>query len=493
MAASDCPQGYQCKFIDSVPEDFYCKKCTLVARQLTFTSCCGESYCHACITDIQEQGKPCPACKKEAFTTVELMKYQKKVNQLQVYCSMKERGCDWSGTLERLDAHQDNCQYVDTKCPLNCHMTIPKNKVEHHVAQHCAKRPYVCHVPLQCPHLCEVTFERDFMEDHMKMCHLQKVRFGFSGVGCDGWFIREDHEEHTRQNSQKHLTLTPSLAVETKEQLQLMLLEQDKKHKEEEEKLRHKVEEQEKKMEEQEKRLIEQEKKLNEQQKKHEVEKRFQDQDRDHKEEKKTQEKRLIEQEKKLNEQQKKNEVEKSFQDQDRDHKEEKKTQEQRERQKELEQKFLKLSRISYNQKFKMESFSKEKAQDLHSTWKSPAKYTHVSGYQFCIGVDANGRGLGRGKSIYVAVWGVPGKFDDQLKWPAKANFTIELINQQGGENATCTTLVNLERSMMKHTFLASFQRITIGGGHAFLENSLLYNFLNDDTLFFHVSEIHLL
>ena len=70
MATSDCPQGCQCEFIDSVPEDFYCKKCTLVARRLTFTSCCGESYCHACITDIQEQGKPCPACEKEAFTTV---------------------------------------------------------------------------------------------------------------------------------------------------------------------------------------------------------------------------------------------------------------------------------------------------------------------------------------------------------------------------------------------------------------------------------------
>ena len=164
---------------------------------------------------------------------------------------MKERGCDWSGTLElntHLDQDQDNCQYVDTKCPLNCHMTIPKNKVEQHVAQHCAKRPYVCqhcnfkatyeevvdihlpeckYVPLQCPNLCGVTFEHDFIEDHMKMCRLEEVgcEFSgvgceFSGVGCDGQFRREDQEEHTRQNSQKHLTLTASLAVETKEQRQ---------------------------------------------------------------------------------------------------------------------------------------------------------------------------------------------------------------------------------------------------------------------------------
>ena len=485
MAVSVCHQGYECEFIDSVsvPDDFYCKKCTLVARRLIFTSCCEETYCHACIADIQKQGKPCPACEKEAFTTVELMKYQKKVNQLQVYCSMKERGCDWSGTLEQLDTHldpdQDNCQYVDTKCPLNCHMTIPKNKVEQHVAQHCAKRPYVCqhcnfkatyeevvdkhlpeckYVPLQCPNLCGVTFERDFMEDHMKMCRLEEVGCEFSGVGCDGWFIREDQEEHTRQNSQKHLTLTASLAVETKEQLQQKLLEQDKKHKEEDEKLRHKIEEQERKIEEQEKRLNEQEKKLYECQKKlNEVEKKFEDQDRDHK-----MLKQILE--------------------------------EQGERQKELEQKFLKLSRISFNRRFKMESFSKEKAKDVVSDWRSPAMYTHVSGYKFCIGVDANGDGEGHGNSIYVDIWCMPGDFDDQLKWPALANFTIELINQQGGENATCTTLVNIERSITPYTFLASFNRISIDYfNFAFLEHSLLYKFLINDTLHFLVSEIHLL
>ena len=108
----------------------------------------GETYCHACIADTQEQGKPCPACGEKEFTLTKQVKYQKKIRGLQAYCSMKERGCCWSGTLEQLDTHldpdQDNCQYVDTKCPLNCHMTIPKNKVEQHVAQHCAKRPYVC-------------------------------------------------------------------------------------------------------------------------------------------------------------------------------------------------------------------------------------------------------------------------------------------------------------------------------------------------------------
>ena len=211
MAALEQSLGYQCEFIDPVPEDFYCKNCNLVARKFTFTSCCGETYCHACIADTQEQGKPCPACGEKDFTLTKQVKYQKRIKGLKVYCTMKERGCGWSGTLEQLDTHldpdQENCQYVDTKCPLDCQQAIPKNKVEQHVGQHCTKRPYVCqhcnfkatyeevvdkhlpeckYVPLQCPNLCGVTFERDFTEDHMKMCRLEDVECEFGGVGCDG-------------------------------------------------------------------------------------------------------------------------------------------------------------------------------------------------------------------------------------------------------------------------------------------------------------------
>ena len=76
------------------------------------------------------------------------------------------------------------------------------------MAQHCAKRPYVCqhcnfkatyeevvdkHLPCKCVALqysnrCGVTFERDFMEDDTKMCRLEEVGCELSGVGCDGRF-----------------------------------------------------------------------------------------------------------------------------------------------------------------------------------------------------------------------------------------------------------------------------------------------------------------
>ena len=477
MSDSEQTQGYQCEFIDSVPEDLYCKKCNHVARKFTITSCCGESYCHACIADIQEQGKPCPACGEKEYTTLQQIKYQKRINCLQLYCSMKKRGCDWSGTLEQLDTHldpdQDNCQYVDTKCPLNCHMTIPKNKVEQHVAQHCVKRAYVCqhcnfkatyeevvdthlpeckYVPLQCPNLCGVTFERDFMEDHMKMCRLEEVGCEFSGVGCDGRFIREDQEEHTRQNSQTHLTLTASLAVETKEQFQQKLLEQDKKHEEEEEKLKQRIEEQEKKLK---------------------------VQDIKHKEEvvqKLTEQKKMLEElfeskllclEQKLLDLMKKSD--------------------------ESITNVTKLSgTICFKRRFEMGNFSKEIAKDKLDDWKSPAMYTHVFGYKFCIAVDVNGLVRLRGKCIFVSVRSIPGEYDDQLLWPAKAKFTIELINQQGGKNVilitTPTTWEQPRQGSVQPFGFARFGSDT----YYLIEHSKLDDFLFNDTLHFCVSKVEL-
>ena len=131
MAVLDPPQGYECEFLDSVPDELLCKKCTLVARRLVITGCCGESFCQTCIADTNT---PCPACGSNEVSSFKQVKNQRLISNLRVYCSMKERGCVWSGPLDQLDTHLDpdldNCQYVDTKCPLNCLQTIPKNKVE---------------------------------------------------------------------------------------------------------------------------------------------------------------------------------------------------------------------------------------------------------------------------------------------------------------------------------------------------------------------------
>ncbi len=450
-------QGYKCEFIDSVSEDFYCKRCTLVARRLVFTSCCEETFCHTCIVDSKNQDKPCPVCGEEEFSMVEFKKYQNKVKQLRVYCNMKERGCVWSGTLDQLDPHLDphldNCQYVDTKCPLNCPQVIPKNEVEQHVAQECAKRPHICqhcgfkatyeevvdtHLPeckyvaLQCPNMCGVSCEREVMEDHMKICRLEEVECEFKGVGCEDRFIREDQEEHARDNNLKHLTLTATLAIESEEKLQLIIQEQMIE-------LKNLNKEQEKRILDQEKKLAEQEKKLGEQ------------------------EKNLVEQKESMVL-----------------------------LQQELRESKLLISHlpIFLNTKFEMQNFSKEKAKDKYSNWKSPVMYSHVFGYKFCIGIDANGCASGRGKAIRVEIWSLRGEFDDKLKWPAEGRITIELINQRGGENVKGTSIFYWNKSanptQKKSSYIKQIKRIPDG----FIEHCNLGPFLANDTLFFHIIDI---
>ena len=166
--------------------------------------------------------------------------------------------------------------------------------------------------------------------------------------------------------------------------------------------------EQEKKLEQQEKKLGEQDKKLGEQ------------------------EKKLGEQEKKLREQDKTSRLEKEFRVEL-----EKKVQELNKTFQDFEQKVS--TTIFLHRRFEMRNFSAEKRKDKFNDWKSPAMYTHVGGYKFCVGVDANGYHGGYGKSIYVDLWATSGEFDDQLKWPAKAEFTVELVKQRGGQNVKCS------------------------------------------------------
>ena len=450
MAESVHLLGYQCEFIDTVLDIFYCKKCTLVARRLTYTCCCGESYCHACIADIQQQDKPCPECGHQNFSTMKPLKHQQQMDCLKVKCSMRGRGCGWLGTLVQLDAHldpgQDNCQHVDIKCPLNCLQTISKNKLEQHVSMECVKRDSVCqychfkatyevmvdthwpvciYFPLQCPNICGVTCERDVMEDHMRMCRLEEVECEFSGMGCDGKFRREDQEEHIRQNNQKHLAMTAATSVKMSQKL----LEQEEKLLEQELKFKNKFEEQEMRFQ-----VLEQ--------KFHKL---------------------LQEQEKKFERLEEKSDQNEGALDEVTN--------------------FINLKR-----RFAMENFSLEKVK-VFNDWKSPAMYTHVCGYKFCIGIDANGRCLIRGKAICVFLYAMPGEHDHLLKWPACVSFTLELLHQHGGQTIIHTlTKVQWQKPTSPYTSINSFARIQYGKWSAFLEQ--LADFLDNDSLYFHLSNI---
>ena len=367
MAASETSHGYQCQFIDSVAEDFYCKQCGLVARKLTCTGCCGETYCYGCIRAVQQHNKPCPECAQQTFEIFQQVKYQRKISALHVYCSLKERGCGWSGPLASLEAHLDpdtgDCEYTDVPCPLKCSQKVSKKTLEHHTAEECAQRDYICpycafkatykivtkiHWPecsyftMDCPSLCGMAFERPTLEDHMRMCPLGEVVCHFEHVGCLGKFRREE-EQHMREKSQTHLNMMAAAYAKMQLDFRRMFDEQQqkfvKRFEEQEGKFEKKLKEQERKFEEQaqkfEGRFEEQEQKLEQmklEEQERKFEKKLEELEQKLEEQVKKFESKFEEQEQKLEEQVKKfeskfKEQEQKFEEQEKKRSEEQKAQ----------------------------------------------------------------------------------------------------------------------------------------------------------------------
>ncbi len=96
-----------------------------------------------------------------------------------------------------------DCTYVDTQCPSRCGQRVQKRSVDSHLAEECPLRDYTCkycnfkasfkavtqdhlpecpYYPIECPNRCGVTFEREVLEDHMKMCCKEELVCSFS---CD--------------------------------------------------------------------------------------------------------------------------------------------------------------------------------------------------------------------------------------------------------------------------------------------------------------------
>ena len=479
MATINLSVGYGSEFIDQVNEVFYCNKCGLVARRLTLTGCCGESYCHTCIAEICQQGRPCPDCGKKSFTILEQLKYQQRIKALRAYCSMKERGCGWSGTLEQLDTHlhpdQDSCQYVDTKCPLNCSVTIPKNKVEQHVAEECTKRLYVCqhcafkatyeevmgthlseckYVPLQCPNRCGVTCDREDMEDHMKMCRLEEVVCMFQRVGCKERFVREDEGDHSEKSIQQHLILTAAEAIEANEQLERKLQDQEQRM----EKWEHKLMEQEKRLQEQEIKLLrEQEKKLQDQEK--QLQEHYQ----------------AMQEQYQAIQQQKQNQLEKKL---------DRQAEEIKSLQYTVGRKDLLLDTLTKHfddasRRFEVRNFH---TISNKATWTSPAMYTHTNGYKFFIEVT-----FALMETMCVILYPIQGEYDDQLKWPVEATITIAMLNQQGGEDEECTKTTGWSRpSGDIRDDPIWFDSLNL----YFKDKSKLKCMVFNDTMYFHVKQV---
>ena len=434
MASSSSVGAHRhgCEFVDKVPDYFCCKRCSLIARRRSTTTCCGESYCQPCITTVKENGGPCPGCGLLEFSATEQGSYQKSIESQRVYCSNKRRGCGWSGMLGQLESHLDpsrqgNCLCVGVPCPLKCKLVVPRGNLEAHISEQCVKRDYFCE------HCSFKASYEEVVNVHLPECrHISQQCPNFSDGSCKQGHYREAKVQTQETQLQQQLT-EKVLSLERRVQAQdRMLINQEKKCLEQERRANFKV--------------MELERKLCEQEQKFEV---------------------VL-----------KNCV--AGQDQ----------------QIALLRQKVERNRISLglNRTFFLENFSAEKAKNRVDKWKSPALYTHIGGYKFCVGVDANGCLGCRGRGLYVAAYAMCGEYDHQLSWPVTAKFTLELVNHTGGESAVAATeALQWKKPAKPFVFLSAFQRLVIAYCQTFLEHSKLEEFLCNNTLQFNISDVRVM
>ena len=239
--------GHDCEFIEPPPPAFQteCPICLHILKEPCVISCpCGQKICRECVEQIKEEDKPCPLCNKSDFTYLRDHGLERFLKEFEVWCSNKEKGCDWRGKLGEYEQHLNRdpspesqltgCQFVDVKCVYECGKWFERRHMKSHQTKQCTERPYSCQYckdydstfvevtevhytecddyPVNCPKNCqEQPLKRQELESHLENdCPLVTIDCPFSYAGCAAQFPRKDMPEHMKDTA-THLTLIASV------------------------------------------------------------------------------------------------------------------------------------------------------------------------------------------------------------------------------------------------------------------------------------------
>ena len=182
---------------------------------------CGHHFCGSCTMKLRQ----CPKCRC-TLQAVPDKGLQRVLKSILVYCSRKEEGCQWKGDLDELHRHQTNdCMYISITCS-SCSSQVLRCQMGKHQKEDCLFRPATCeHCDLQCNwvelnevhydecplypltcSICNATIPRGDMGRHQGMlCPKARIACEASEYGCTWEGLREELEEHLKDNLIKHL------------------------------------------------------------------------------------------------------------------------------------------------------------------------------------------------------------------------------------------------------------------------------------------------
>ena len=234
--------GFDCKFVEPPPAALQteCPVCLLILREPYQVTCCGKSYCKACIECVIRAGKPCPCCLQDINNHFPNKGLQQPLYGFKVHCTHAERGCEWIGELGQLCAHLNTdpvsrdkqltgCNFTQVQC-IHCSESFQRNQLSVHQNSICERRPFVCeycneyestyfdvvhkhqpicgHQPIECTYKCGLKIPRRFLKTHLNQkCPLARIDCEFKHAGCEVRLSRKDMPVHLEQSTHLHLRI----------------------------------------------------------------------------------------------------------------------------------------------------------------------------------------------------------------------------------------------------------------------------------------------
>ena len=243
------------EFVERPPEELQseCPLCLAHLREPYQVTCCGYSFCQACIEKVKKlKNGACPCCKAEEYYVFPNKGLKQSLYSYKVYCSHQKEGCPWIGSLGEqeghlnlnpsLEAELDGCQFVKVQCSYSCSKLVLRSELKVHKTKNCLQRPYSCeycnsydstygdviyhwsqcgHYLTRCPQ-CGVLIQRQALDNHTTNdCPETMIDCDFKHFGCDMKLPRKYLVKHINENSALHMRcmslLVMKLEVENKQ------------------------------------------------------------------------------------------------------------------------------------------------------------------------------------------------------------------------------------------------------------------------------------
>ena len=178
--------GYDYDFVSPPPKSLECPVCLMTFRDPHVISCCGNEFCQLCIERVQRDGKPCPLCNKQDFSTMLHKKLAREVKALIIHCPHKEQGCQWEGELGQLPNHLNpkvgtvnGCGYMIVACSYKCGVYLQRRNIREHEMEICPKHPIKMQVAGLMRKFETITTENQFLRRELhiiKEAHEKEIK-----------------------------------------------------------------------------------------------------------------------------------------------------------------------------------------------------------------------------------------------------------------------------------------------------------------------------